>query len=82
MFDTASCFDVFEMFSNSLRMSSRRHDMIIGEQAQAQVWLALCNETGRIPRQVSHGHQYVKKSRPVVAQELTIVKSCKRKVRW
>jgi hypothetical protein len=46
------------------------------------VWLALCDEDRAQHHDRQRGSCGVKVSRPVEIRELSIVKSCKRKVRW
>jgi len=77
-----NCFDLFDIFAKALRASSQRLGRIACEEAQAQTWLAFCDENRAQPHDQQRGLCGVTKARPIEIQELTIVKSCKRKVRW
>ena len=75
-------FDLFWKFHGVLSEAESRIGVRVSERTKAAVWLAMCNEGRWLTRQDASGHSPVKKSRPIVVNELTIVKSCKRKVRW
>lgn len=77
-----NCFDLFWKFYGVLAEAESRTGYCVSERTKAAVWLAMCNEERWLTRQGSCCHQHVKKSRPVEVREMSIVKSCKRKVRW
>lgn len=77
--DRLDCFELFEIFHLSMKDSGTRLGRNVSEIVQSEVWRAICNGNRR---PTTRGRYRVKKSQPVVAKELLIVKSCKRKVRW
>jgi hypothetical protein len=79
MVDVANCFELFEIFSDAMKGARDRLGRRVSEETQSTVWLELCKGNVSQPRR---GCRPVRNSRPTNVRELTIVKSCKRKVRW
>ena len=77
-----NCFDLFDTFASAIGLSGSRTGRVVSDKAQAIVWLMFCNEHRAQHCEQQRGSRGVTKSRPVTVRELTIVKSCKRKVRW
>jgi hypothetical protein len=77
-----SCFDLFSIFANAVGLSGQRIGRVVSEESQAIVWLAFCDENRAQHHEQQRGSRGVTKARPVEVRELSIVKSCKRKVRW
>ena len=77
-----NCFDLFDIFSGAMIESHARLGRLVSDDVESRVWLALCDEHRAQHHDRPRCSCVVKKTRPVVVDELTIVKSCKRKVRW
>lgn len=77
-----SCFDLFKVFSGAMCEASIRLGKKVSDDVESKVWLGLCNENRDMHYEQHRGSASVKKSRPVAVRELSLVKSCKRKVRW
>jgi len=77
-----NCFDLFDIFSGAMIESHARLGRLVSDDVESRVWLALCDEDRAQHHDRQRGSCGVKVSRPVEIRELSIVKSCKRKVRW
>lgn len=73
-----SCFDLFKVYAKLVAIMEFNGGRPLDDRQKTLVWQT-CVGNGR---RVLRGRQTVQKARPVEIRELSIVKSCKRKVRW
>ena len=64
MLRESSCFDLFAIFADAVRGSSKRLGRAVLEEAQAETWLAFCNENRAQHHEQQRGSAGVKKARP------------------